>query len=441
MKFKKIEEIAKKLGIEEVEVYRVDTTSNELNTYNSTVNKNEISHLDVMAVRGVYNKQLATVYVEDISIEAITKALEALKENARLIEKKVPYVIYGGSDSYPEIKKVKSDFNKFTQEEKIKLCFDTEEYMKTLDPRITQTEMEYSETSKTLSIINSNGLDVQTSNEYLVIYCVAIATDGEESKQGYSYKILDKFSDINYKELAEEAVNKATRSFGAKRLDSGIYNVIFDREQVSTLLRAYSGIFSAKAVEKNMSFLKNKVGEQVFGTNITIIDDPLDTRSSEVQAFDDEGVASVKTEVVKNGVLKTYLHNLETATTFKTKSTSNAVKAGVAGSVGIGTTNFYLESTGENFNELLASAKNGVYITELMGAHAGIDPLSGAFSLQASGFRIKDGKIDEPLTLMIVSGNIKDVFNNVVGISNDFKYTFGSGSGHMFVKGLNISGK
>lgn len=441
MKFNKIKEIASNLGIKEVEVYRVKTINNEISTYNTEVNKNVISQLDVMALRGVYNDQLATVYLEDNSEEAVLKGLEILKENASLIEKKEPYFIYEGSDSYPEIKKPACDFDKYTQEDKIKLCFDMETYMKSLDPRVKQTEVEYGETSRTLSIVNSNGLDVKTSNDYLVVYAVAIASVGDESKQGYAYRVLDKYSDIDYKALSEEAVTKATRSFGAVQVDSGTYNVIFDREQVSTLLRAYSGIFSAKAVEKNMSFLKDKVGETIFGKNITIIDDPLDTRSSEVQAFDDEGVASVKTEVVKDGVLMTYLHNLATASTFKTKSTSNAVKAGVAGAVGIGTSNFYLESTGESFEELLVAAKDGIYITDLMGAHAGVNALSGAFSLQASGFRIKDGKVDEPLTLMIVSGNIKDVFNNVIGVSNEFKYTFGTGSGHMLVKGLNISGK
>lgn len=441
MEFTKIKELASSLNIEEVEVYRVKNTENEISTYNGDVSKNQISSLDVMALRGVYNNHIATVYVEDNSEAAVVKALGDLKDNASLIEKTEPYFIYEGSDSYPEIKKVKSDFDLFTQEDKINLCTDLEAKMKSLDKRISQTEVEYAEASKSVTIINSNGLDVSTSNDYLVVYAVAIATEGEDSKQGYAYRILDRFAEVDAESLAKEAVNKATRSFGAVKVDSGKYNVLFDREQVSTILRAYTGIFSAKAVQKNMSFLKDKVGEKVFGDNITIVDDPLDVRSSEVQSFDDEGVASVKTEVVKNGVLETYLHNLETASIFKTKSTSNGVKAGVAGAVGVGTTNFYLESTGQSFDELLELGQDGVYVTELMGAHAGVDTLSGAFSLQANGFRIRDGKLAEPLNLMIVSGNIKDVFNNVLGVSNEFKYTFGAGSGHMLVKGLNVSGK
>ena len=76
--------------------------------------------------------------------------------------------------------------------------------------------------------------------------------------------------------------------------------------------------------------------------------------------------------------------------------------------------------------QLFEKVKNGVYITEINGLHAGLDPRSGDFSLQASGYFVTNGKKAGPLTLITVSGNLVKLFNDVIAVGNNSKLTLSS---------------
>lgn len=102
--------------------------------------------------------------------------------------------------------------------------------------------------------------------------------------------------------------------------------------------------------------------------------------------FDDEGVKSTEKTLVENGKLITYLHNLKTASIMKTKSTGNGYKASASSSVGVSPSNLYLKPGKIEFAEMLKAVDNGIYVNSVQGLHAGLNPISGDFNLQASGF-------------------------------------------------------
>lgn len=439
--FEYVKKVATQKGISEVEIYEELSTQVSIESSNEKIEKNEIATTDVCAIRGVYNNQLATVYVEDNSTEALEEALESLKDNAGIMTKDDPFFIYGGDETYPEVVKEKTDFDLVPQEEKVAFCLKIENEMRKVSKAVTYSEISYNEVTTKIIIKNSNGLDVSDESKNLIVFAEAVATEGDSSYSAYDFKVTSKFADLDAAALAKTAVDKAVSRFGADTIKSGNYKVLFSNEQAITVLCAFSSMFSAEAVLKNMSLLKDKIGQNIFGENINIIDDPLDSRATTRRSFDDEGVASVTTNIVTNGKLNTFLHNLATAKQMNTVSTSNGYKAGVAGKVGVSTSNLYLKDTGDSFQDMLREIENGVYITELMGAHAGVNALSGDFSLQASGFEIKDGKVGKPLTLMIVSGNIVSMLNSVKAVGTDFKYQSGVGSGSVYVSTLSISGK
>lgn len=441
MNFDKLKKAALKAGITDIELYQSSTNGIEISMFNGVVENNTSSATQVCAIRGVYQNQIVTVYEENCVDDAIPSIIERIKDNCSIKNQKDPFFIYPGDESYPKLTEKPCDLHKYTLEDKMNLCGNLDRLMREKSSFVQMTETSYSEEERTIKIVNSNGLNVERHSKYAFLVAEAVCIKDGQTKTGFDYIRVDQLKNANLDELAEQAVYDAVSTFGAESIPSGAYPVVLDKKVVSSLLGAYANIYSADAVLKNMSFLKDKVGEQVFGENITLLDDPLSLDAPSQVAFDDEGVATYTKTLVEKGVLKTYLHNLKTAAMMQVKSTGNGFKSGVSANVGILPSNMYLQAGDTSLEDMFEDIENGVYITGITGLHAGLNPISGAFNLQSSGFRIENGKKTTPVTLIILSGTLQDVLNNVKYVGNDFEFKRGVGAPSLMIKSMAISGK
>ena len=145
---------------------------------------------------------------------------------------------------------------------------------------------------------------------------------------------------------------------------------------------------------------------------------------------------------MENGVFKSFLHNLKTARYHQTKSTGNGFKAGLTSPIGVSPTNLYLKPGNQSLDEMIAGVEKGLFITKCAGLHSGLNPISGAFNLQATGYLIENGKKTQPVTLIVVSGNFFEMLNEVEIVGNDLiKNLMGVGAPSIKVKSLMVSGK
>ena len=175
----------------------------------------------------------------------------------------------------------------------------------------------------------------------------------------------------------------------------------------------FSSAFSAKAALDGMSKLKGQEGEKIAADIVTITDDPQREGNTIGTNFDAEGVATHRKAVVEAGVLKTLLHNRETALAMGKETTANASKAGYSSPIGIRPYSFAIEPGDKSRDELFALAGNGIFITEINGLHAGANPVSGDFSLQSAGFVIRDGKKCEAVKGFTVAGNFFELLKSI----------------------------
>lgn len=441
MNFNKLKEAALKAGISDIELYQSSTNGIDISMFNGVVENNTSSATLVCAIRGVYQDQIVTVYEENCSDEMIPSIIERIKDNCSIKNQKDPFFIYAGDKSYPTLVDKPCDFHKYTLEDKVNLCGKLDQLMRQKSSFVQMTETSYSEEEVTVKIMNSNGLNVERHSKYAFLVAEAVCVKAGETKTGFDYIRLDHLKDVDLDTLASQVVGNAVATFGADSIPSGAYPVVLDKKVVSSLIGAYSNIFSANAVLKNMSFLKDKVGEKVFGDNITLVDDPLSLDAPSQYAFDDEGVATHTNTIVENGVLKTYLHNLKTAAMMSVKSTGNGFKSSVSSNVGISPANLYLKAGDTDLDTMFAEMKDGIYITGITGLHAGLNPISGSFNLQSNGFKIENGKKTTPVTLIILSGTLQDVLNNVQYVGSDFEFKRGVGAPSLMIKSMAISGK
>ena len=213
-----------------------------------------------------------------------------------------------------------------------------------------------------------------------------------------------------------------------------------------SLLSVFSSAFSAKAVMDGMSRLKGQEGEKIAADIVTITDDPQREGESAGTNFDAEGVATHRKSVVEAGVLKTFLHNRETALAMGKETTANASKAGYSSPIGIRPYSFAIEPGDKTQDELFALAGEGIYITSFSGLHAGANPVSGDFSLQSAGFMIRDGKKCEAVKSFTLAGNFFELLKSIAAIGDKLERGLSSGltgfcSPDVFVPEMSVAGK
>ena len=420
--FKLLIDKALKLGFSDIEIVEKSSKSLEISIFRSAVEQNVLSEDNSIAIRALYNDKMANMTIENFDCD-LDEILNKLKANVLTIEAEEKNEIYAGSVSYPTVEKNEYDFDAIPTSKKIELLLQLEQKCKQKDPRIiVVSNCFYEESDSKYHIINSKGLDIVKYNRYCVAGVGVVAQENGDTQNAYQFNAKKTFEEIDIEEISSKAVEKAVAKFNAKPVKTNKYKVIFDKDAMSSLLGAYLSMFTGIAAMKKITPLLGKENEKIMSEKISIIDNPLYKGAIVNQPFDDEGVACFTKEVVKDGVLKTLLHNLKSAKFFNTQSTGN----GFASQRGISISgcNFYVEKGVKSKEELIKSLEKGLLITGLDGLHAGVDAISGDFSVKANGFYIENGEINRAVTLIVISGNFLQMMNDVIEVGNDLEITY-----------------
>ncbi len=429
------------LGLEAVEVYASTSESNTIKLDDGKLESYNMKEIFSVSIRALKDGKMAYVNSESLDDDTIESVLQSLLKNVNALDATEPEFMYEGGSTYTEVPDVKSDYKEHTTGEKIAMLKKMESAARAKSDKIVKIGYcQYSETSHKAQLVNSKGLDLEREMSYTSTFLGALASNGEQTVVGMSGDINLNFDDIECDRIIEESTESALSQLGAGSIETGKYPVVFKRDAASEILSAFSSVFLGDSALRKMTLLTDKVGTKVFGDNVTIVDDPFSDVALVKYPFDDEGVPCRTKNVVENGIFCGFLNNLKTANFLKAEPTGNGFKAGAG--IASSPTNLYLKEGNLTKDEIIATIDNGIFVTEVNGLHAGLNPISGAFNVQASGFVIKDGKLDRPITLFVVSGNFYEMMNDVAEIGNDIEKRFvGVACPTIKIGSLAISGK
>ena len=436
MNTKKWIELGLSKGLSDVEISVSESSSLKLVSYEGKIEQNTISDVSTVSIRGVYNGNMGKVRFEFISDEQVDKMLDKVIENAKVITVKEPAIIYEGSPSYPEVNALDFDFSTVDMAKKVEDLITLETTIRHNEKVSNVQTAVYQENSSGAILTNSKGLHLTRKNRFAYAYGIGVFKEGEDITTAYEFDIFKTYDDFDPKKLADITIEKGLKRLGAVSLPTKFYPVVFSNETFSELLSVFSGLYSAESAYRHLTPYENKVGEKIAQANFNLIDDPLHEQAYFQVPFDDEGVACKKKYIIKDGVFQGFINDLKMASIFNQEPTGNSFSGGIQ------TTNLYLEPGDKSFDALIEGIDDGVYITDLVGLHAGVKAISGEFSLQASGFKIEQGQVAFPVNMIVVSGNFFDVMQSIEGFGNDLKFDVsGFGSPSVYVKSLSISGE
>jgi PmbA protein len=170
---------------------------------------------------------------------------------------------------------------------------------------------------------------------------------------------------------------------------------------------------------KGRSLFRDRLGEQVAAPGVTLVDDPTEPRAYTATDVDGEGLAARRNVLVADGVLERFVHASYSARRAGTASTGNAIRAGFAGTPGVGCLALQLQPGHRSQPELIASIDDGLLVQSVSGLHSGVNPVSGDFSTGASGMLITGGALGAPVREMTIASTLQRMLLDIVEIGND----------------------
>ena len=434
---------ASEAGFSEYEVYYLDRESLGISVYKEEVEKYNLNNSAGLSFRGKLGDRIGYSYTEILDEDAIDMLVKKAKENVSAIENNDIQFIYEGDKEYKEISTYYEALENLAPDKLINIAINMEKEAKKYCDKVESfSGCAISYSSGKYGIINSKGLNLKNKSNLLTAYVVPIVKDGENMYDGCGYVVAKSLDEIDPAKIAKMGVDEALSKIGATSIPAGNYKVIINNEAMVSLLSTFAGIFSGDAVQKGLSLLKGKEGEIIASDIVNLVDDPHLKDGLASVAFDDEGVATVKTYLIQDGKLNTLLHNLKTANKAGVKSTGNGFKASYASPISVSPTNFYIEPGVNSLEEMTKKIDKGLIITDLAGLHSGANSITGDFSLAAKGFYIENGVKTHPVEQITVAGNFFTLLTDIEEVGNDLKFPMSSvGSPSIMIKELSIAGE
>ncbi len=266
---------------------------------------------------------------------------------------------------------------------------------------------------------------------------VAIAEQNGAMERDYAYEGSRWLEDLPSPEkIGREAGERAAARLGAIQMRSGALPVLFDRRVANSLVAALFGAISGTSIARGTSFLKNSMGEQVFSSDINIVDDPTLIRGHGSRPWDGEGVATERRNIIEDGKLTTWLLNCSTAKQLGLETTGHAMR-GIGGPPGISSTNSWLKAGDLSPNALYQKMGHGLLISEMFGPS--LNNNTGDYSVGVSGFQIENGERTTPVNEITIAGNLVEVFRSLIA-ANDLKFDGSKCAPSVLVEGLTLAG-
>ncbi len=433
-------------GLEDMEIY-----VSKSKTFSTCVFHKEVDDYTVSVEQGVgfrarFSGKVGYAYVEILDQDSVDLLISGAKANAQIIESDDEIEFFEGSPRYPEVIAYNRSLEAISAEEKIEFAKALESEAFATDERVSMVNYAvtgYSETE--VYMANTKGLEQSFERNGAVSFVSAVVREGEQIKTGMRMMFGNNWGEFDAERLAQDAVREATSLLGAKSVPSGNYPILLRHDVARDLLSTFASVFSAEAVQKGLSLLEGRLGQQIASPRLTLVDDPLLKNGGASASFDGEGVATRTKKVIEAGQLTTFLHNLKTAKKDGVESTGNASRPSFKSPVGISPTNFFIEPGTLTYDELVTKMGDGIIIIDVQGLHSGANPVSGDFSLGAYGYLVENGQIVGPVEQITVAGNFFEVLETVEEIGSDLEFGSPGSRGHvgsptLLIRHLSIAG-
>lgn len=278
---------------------------------------------------------------------------------------------------------------------------------------------------------NSHGLLASYASSRHSISCSVIGEGRNgEMERDYSYTVARHRDDLWTPEsVGLQAAENTVSRLDPQKLKTGQFPVMFAADVATGLIGHLVMAISGGNLYRKSSFLLDHLGKTILPTWFNISERPHVMRGLASSPFDSEGVRTQDLEIITDGVLATYL-----LTSYAARK-MNMTPTGHAG----GIHNWYVKSTGQNYQQMLKELGTGLLVTEVMGQ--GVNVVTGDYSRGAAGFWVENGEIKYPVSEITIAGNLKQMLQQIVAVGSDIETRSQIQTGSILIESMKVAGE
>ncbi len=278
---------------------------------------------------------------------------------------------------------------------------------------------------------NSHGLLASYASSRHSISCSVIGQgQNGEMERDYSYTLARHRDDLwTPQRVGQQAAEKTIQRLDARQLKTGQYPVMFAADVATGLIGHLVMAISGGNLYRKSSFLLDKLRRQILPNWLSIHEQPHLLRGLASTPFDSEGLATVERDIITDGVLATYLLTSYAARKMKMQPTGHAG----------GIHNWFVSSTGQNFEQMLNTLGTGLLVTEVMGQ--GVNTVTGDYSRGAAGFWVENGQIQYPVSGVTIAGSLPTMLQQIVAVGSDVETRSQIQTGSILIEAMKVAGE
>jgi PmbA protein len=286
-------------------------------------------------------------------------------------------------------------------------------------PGVTQVESAvYSDARGRVALANSRGFSAGYEATQAWAFASAFAGEGADLMTGLGVDLAREPAALDPEAIGAEAAERANALVGARQPEGRRCPVVLDAFVAASFVGFIGSMLSADAVQRGRSLFADREGDEIADASIALADDGTDPSGPSSAPFDGEGSPTRRTPLIEDGRLKTFLFDARTARKAGRATTGNASRGSYRTPPSVGTTNLVLAAGERDLEGLVREAGEGLLVTDVAGLHSGVNPVSGTFSVGASGRLIEGGEPGTPVRELTIASDLVSMLKAVRAVGS-----------------------
>ena len=415
-------------GASEAEAWAEESTSRSIRVYGGEVESLSDAGGRGVGVRAFAGARSGYAYGTDLSEEGVAEMARAAREAAEVGDEDE----FGGLPQEFGVADVNGlaspRLASWGTDRKVELALEIERAARAHDGVSQVENAVYSDAEGSVALVNSRGFSASYAATQAWAYASAFAGEGEDLMTGLGVGLGRDPDALDPQAIGDEAAQRALALMGARRPESRRCPVVLDAFVAASFLGFIGSMLSADAVQRGRSLFAGREGEEVADPALALADDGSHPEGPGSAPFDGEGSPTRRTALIEGGRLLGFLFDTRTARKAGTQTTGNASRGSYRSAPSVGTTNLVVEAGTDDLASLLARAGEGLYVTDVAGLHSGVNPVSGTFSVGASGRLIEGGELGAPVREMTIASDLVSMLRAVRAVGSEGRWVPFGGS-------------
>jgi PmbA protein len=376
-------------------------------------------------VRVVADGRVGFAYTTDLRGGGLEGVVAAARDNAAHATRDEAAGLAPSWERAPEAipALVEAGHERITPEHKTDFVLALERAARGQDARVKAVEdAVYADSHTRVAIATSTGVGGVYERTDAWSYAVAIVEEGSDTQMGFEFGLARSMQTLDPEWIAANAVRRGLAVLGARKIPSAKLPVVFDPYVAGQFLGVLGQALTGDAVQKGRSLFAGRMGDKVAAEGLTLVDDGRLEDAPGAAPWDDEGVPTRRTEVISQGRLASFLYDMRSARREGRASTGNAARAGFKSVPHASPTNLTFESSPVTAEEVLRRAGRALLVRDFHGVHSGANPVSGDFSVGATGLLLDGGEPGQPVKEVTIAAPMLDILDRIEVVASDRRW-------------------